>query len=55
MIEDLKSKSTIELKAAVYDLSATLEQYTKLLNVINAEIKERAENEQKSKQEKATN
>jgi hypothetical protein len=44
---DFKNKSTIELKAAVYDISALMQQYTTILTSLNDEINRRNQEEAK--------
>lgn len=45
MNEQLKSRSTAELKVAVYDLSTALQQIQNDLTILNAEILERSTTE----------
>ena len=50
---DLKTKSTIELKALAYDVSSLVQQYQQMLQLINQEIAGRAQ--QQLEAEKAEN
>lgn len=38
---DLAGKSTLELKAVVYDISKAIQNYQQILNVVNEEINKR--------------
>ena len=48
---DLKTKSTLELKALAYDLAALATNYNQMLQVVNQEIGARAQDEQQKQQE----
>ena len=51
---NLKTKTTTELKALAYDLSALTNNYNQMLQVVNQEIAERGKQEQEAAQRQQT-